>query len=134
MAQISGTTIWRWLAEDAIKPWTHRSWISPRDPDFAAKAGRVLDLYGREFETGAVVALLGAAGGAVVYTVLTLLAGVGAIVWLVLLIVEHDRQIAGPVAIRAFLRSNDVLTRQRGRRCWRCRSCRGAMSGRGAQS
>lgn len=50
VAQISGTTIWRWLAEDAIKPWTHRSWIFPRDPDFAAKAGRVLDLYAREFE------------------------------------------------------------------------------------
>jgi len=50
VAQISGTTIWRWLAEDAIKPWTHRSWIFPRDPDFAAKAGRALDLYAREFE------------------------------------------------------------------------------------
>ena len=50
VAQISGTTIWRWLVEDAIKPWTHRSWIFPRDPDFAAKAGRVLDLYAREFE------------------------------------------------------------------------------------
>jgi len=50
VASISGTTIWRWLSQDAIKPWTHRSWIFPRDPDFAAKAGRVLDLYGREFE------------------------------------------------------------------------------------
>ena len=44
-ASISGTTIWRWLASDAIRPWFHRSWIFPRDPDFAAKAGRVLDLY-----------------------------------------------------------------------------------------
>ena len=42
---ISGTTIWRWLARDAIRPWFHRSWIFPRDPEFAAKAGRVLDLY-----------------------------------------------------------------------------------------
>ncbi|MGH2428840.1 MAG: transposase, partial [Candidatus Limnocylindria bacterium] len=25
--------------------WRHRSWIFPRDPAFAAKAGRVLDLY-----------------------------------------------------------------------------------------
>ncbi len=50
VAQISGTTIWRWLADDAIRPWTHRSWISPRDPDFAAKAGRVLDLYARVFD------------------------------------------------------------------------------------
>ena len=44
-ASISGTTIWRWLARDAIRPWFHRSWIFPRDPAFAAKAGRVLDLY-----------------------------------------------------------------------------------------
>jgi DNA-binding CsgD family transcriptional regulator len=36
---ISGVTVWRWLSEDAIKPWQHRSWIFPRDPDFAAKAG-----------------------------------------------------------------------------------------------
>jgi len=50
VAQISGTTIWRWLTEDAIRPWTHRTWIFPRDPDFATKAGRVLDLYAREFE------------------------------------------------------------------------------------
>jgi hypothetical protein len=47
VADISGTTIWRWLAEDAIRPWSHRSWIFPRDPAFADKAGRVLDLYHR---------------------------------------------------------------------------------------
>lgn len=45
VAQISGTTVWRWLTEDAIKPWQYRSWIFPRDPAFAQKAGRVLDLY-----------------------------------------------------------------------------------------
>lgn len=50
VASISGATIWRWLDEDAIKPWTHRSWIFPRDPDFEVKAGRVLDLYHRHFE------------------------------------------------------------------------------------
>jgi hypothetical protein len=49
VAEISGTTIWRWLAEDAIRPWAHRSWIFPRAPDFEAKAGRVLDLYAREW-------------------------------------------------------------------------------------
>lgn len=49
VASISDTTIWRWLSADAIKPWQHRSWIFPRDPDFAAKAGRVLDLYHRRF-------------------------------------------------------------------------------------
>jgi hypothetical protein len=42
---ISVTTIWRWLSEDALKPWTYRSWIFPRDPDFERKAGFVLDLY-----------------------------------------------------------------------------------------
>ena len=46
-ASIDGSTIWRWLSADAIQPWRHRSWIFPRDPDFAAKAGRVLDLYAR---------------------------------------------------------------------------------------
>jgi hypothetical protein len=50
VAEISGTTIWRWLSEDAIRPWKQRSWIFPRDPDFEAKAGRVLDLYGRTWE------------------------------------------------------------------------------------
>jgi hypothetical protein len=49
-ASISGTTIWRWLATDAIRPWTHRSWIFPRDPDFAAKAAQDLDLYPGEWE------------------------------------------------------------------------------------
>ncbi len=49
VAEISGTTIWRWLTEDAIRPWKHRSWIFPRDPNFETKAGRVLDLYARTF-------------------------------------------------------------------------------------
>jgi transposase len=46
---VSTTTLWRWLAEDPIKPWQHRSWIFPRDPDFPTKAGLVLDLYQRRF-------------------------------------------------------------------------------------
>ncbi|MCA1696588.1 MAG: IS630 family transposase [Actinobacteria bacterium] len=50
VADISGTTIWRWLSEDAIRPWRHRSWIFPRDPSFQTKAARVLDLYAREWE------------------------------------------------------------------------------------
>jgi DDE superfamily endonuclease len=45
VAEISGATVWRWLAEDAIRPFYHRSWVFPRDPDFAQKASRVLDLY-----------------------------------------------------------------------------------------
>ena len=50
VAEISGTTLWRWLHADALRPWQHRSWIFPRDPDFAARAGRVLDLYQRLWE------------------------------------------------------------------------------------
>jgi transposase len=49
VGDVSVTTLWRWLAEDPIKPWQHRSWIFPRAPDFAAKAGVVLDLYERRF-------------------------------------------------------------------------------------
>jgi hypothetical protein len=40
----SASTIARWLAEDAIKPWRHRSRIFATDPDFAEKASRVLGL------------------------------------------------------------------------------------------
>jgi hypothetical protein len=50
VASISGSTIWRWLHQDAIRPWYHRSWIFPRDPNFAEKAGRLLDLYAREWQ------------------------------------------------------------------------------------
>jgi transposase len=42
---VSASTIGRWLAGDALKPWQHRSWISVRDPQFAVRAARVLDLY-----------------------------------------------------------------------------------------
>ena len=45
VATISGTTLWRWLDADAIRPWRHRSWIFPRDPQFAERAGPILDLY-----------------------------------------------------------------------------------------
>lgn len=44
---ISAATVRRWLHRAAIKPWQHRSWIFPRDPDFETKAARVLDLYAR---------------------------------------------------------------------------------------
>src|SRR5215470_20012995 len=46
----SPSTVRRWLADDALKPWQHRSWIFPRDPHFAAKASRVLDLYQRTWQ------------------------------------------------------------------------------------
>ena len=50
LEEVSVATLGRWLAEDPLKPWQHRSWIFPRDPDFAAKAGVVLDLYARRFQ------------------------------------------------------------------------------------
>jgi hypothetical protein len=45
VAEISGATVWRWLSEDAIRPWRYRSWVFPRAPDFQERAERVLDLY-----------------------------------------------------------------------------------------
>jgi DDE superfamily endonuclease len=46
----SASTIWRWLHDDALRPWQQRSWLYRRDPQFAATAGRALDLYQRVFE------------------------------------------------------------------------------------
>jgi hypothetical protein len=42
---LSRSTGWRILATAALKPWRYKYWIFPRDPDFAAKAGPILDLY-----------------------------------------------------------------------------------------
>ena len=47
---ISPSTVWRILDADAIKPWRYEYWIFPRDPRFAEKAGRVLDLYAGSWE------------------------------------------------------------------------------------
>jgi len=44
-AQISPSSVLRILAEHPIKPWQYQSWVCPRDPDFAAKATVILDLY-----------------------------------------------------------------------------------------
>ncbi len=41
---MSRSTVWRLLDTDALKPWQHQTWRFPRDPQFAEKAGRVLDL------------------------------------------------------------------------------------------
>jgi transposase len=46
---ISASTVRRWLAREAIKPWQYRSWLFPRDPDSGVKAERVLDLYERRW-------------------------------------------------------------------------------------
>jgi transposase len=50
VVDISPSTVRRWLAADALKPWQYRSWIAPRAPDFAAKAAVVLDLYARVWD------------------------------------------------------------------------------------
>lgn len=50
VSEASASTIWRWLHDDALRPWQQRSWVFPRDPDFAAKAAPVLDLYEGRFE------------------------------------------------------------------------------------
>ena len=42
---VSLSTVWRWLHQDAIRPWFYHSWLFPRDPHFLEKAGPVLDLY-----------------------------------------------------------------------------------------
>ena len=47
--EISASSVRRMLAEAVIRPWRYRSWIFPRDPRFAEKAGVVLDLYERIF-------------------------------------------------------------------------------------
>jgi DDE superfamily endonuclease len=47
---LSRSTIWRILDRHLLKPWRVRSWLYPRDPEFAAKAGRVLDLYAGVWE------------------------------------------------------------------------------------
>ena len=50
VCEASASTIARWLAEDALRPWQHRCWIFPTDPAFLEKAGPVLDLYQGRFE------------------------------------------------------------------------------------
>ena len=47
---MSRSTVWRILDRDAIKPWQFDYWIFPRDPQFAAKAERILDLYAGRWE------------------------------------------------------------------------------------
>jgi len=41
----SRSSIWRWLMQDALRPWRHHCWIFPRDQHFLELAGPVLDLY-----------------------------------------------------------------------------------------
>jgi transposase len=41
----SRSSVWRWLLQDALRPWRHACWIFPRDPHFLDLAGPILDLY-----------------------------------------------------------------------------------------
>jgi transposase len=43
--ELSVSSVLRILAGHPVKPWQYQSWISPRAPDFAAKATVILDLY-----------------------------------------------------------------------------------------
>lgn len=45
LSQLSQASLGRILDQNALKPWHYRYWLFPRDPDFVAKAGVVLDLY-----------------------------------------------------------------------------------------
>lgn len=47
LSALAPSTVWEILDRDALKPWQYRSWIFPRDPEFAARAGVALDLYQR---------------------------------------------------------------------------------------
>jgi transposase len=42
---LSRSSVWRWLMQDALRPWRHHCWIFPRDPRFLELASPVLDLY-----------------------------------------------------------------------------------------
>ena len=48
--KISRSTVWRMLHESAIKPWQHEHWLFPKAPQFAQKAGPILDLYAGMWE------------------------------------------------------------------------------------
>ena len=54
---LSVSSVLRILAEHPVKPWQYQSWISPRAPDFEARAAVILDLYqgyyqGRRLQPG----------------------------------------------------------------------------------
>jgi transposase len=47
---IFASTVRRILAAEVLKPWQYASWVFIRDPDFAGRAARVLDLYQRVWD------------------------------------------------------------------------------------
>lgn len=46
----SYSTVWRWLQQDALRPWLQEQWLFPRDPRFLEKATPVLELYHRRWQ------------------------------------------------------------------------------------
>ena len=50
VASVSVATVWRWLHQDALRPWFYHSWLFRRDAQFLQKAGPVLDLYHRRWQ------------------------------------------------------------------------------------
>lgn len=47
---LSYSTVWRRLAEDALRPWLQEQWLFPQDPRFLERAAPALDLYHRRWE------------------------------------------------------------------------------------
>ncbi|MFJ3954745.1 hypothetical protein ACIPXV_32730 [Streptomyces libani] len=47
---MSASTVRRWPAQDALKPWQHRSWIFITSPGFRLEAAWALDPYARTWQ------------------------------------------------------------------------------------
>lgn len=50
LERLPACTVWKILHEAALKPWHYRSWLFPKDPQFAERANVVLDLYAGLYE------------------------------------------------------------------------------------
>ena len=48
--EISYSTVWRILHQDAIRPWFQKQWLFPRDPNLLEKAAPILELYHRRWQ------------------------------------------------------------------------------------
>lgn len=47
---LSYSTVWRRLAEDALRPWLQEQWLFPQDPRFLERATPALALYHRRWQ------------------------------------------------------------------------------------
>jgi hypothetical protein len=50
---MSYSTLWRTLAQDALRPWLQQQWLFPRDPHLLERATPVLELYHRRWQGAA---------------------------------------------------------------------------------